>query len=593
MFRALRIAAVHPSKIVGGRCLATSSEFVQESPQLKNVFLEDTTLTSFFTRYVSKEDKPDIHDDLISFGARAATELLPLARQCEVEKPWIQHFDAYGKRVDKLHVSPAWHAMHNISAREGLIAIAYEDHGTYSRLYQACKLMLFASTSGLYSCPLAMTDGAVTILKFGAPSPVGDIALPHLLSRSESSFWTSGQWMTEKRGGSDVAAGTHTVAVGSGQLNSDHKLTGLKWFTSASDANIALTLARSTDSSGKPIPGGRGLSLYYVDVQENLKNGTITALRLKDKLGTRQLPTAELNLSDCVATKLSEDGRGIASISPMLTITRLHNSISSVSAMKRMVLLARDYSRRRTAFGKHIADFPLHLQTLARMEVETRGCTVMVLEVARLLSLREKGQATTEQEALLRLMVPLAKLYTGKQAVAVVSEGLEAFGGLGYLEDTGLPAMLRDAQVLSIWEGTTNILSLDVLRAMESTKREAFHAAIKFIKTTTESTGGAEASLGECCTTLAARTDAFCSAVSRLPVDAYPVAARDFAFSLSRLLIGSLLIDHAAWSKDEISIAAANRWCSRSDLVTLLSRSAYDASSQGMDSSLVFDGYLA
>ena len=172
----------------------------------------------------------------------------------------------------------------------------------------------------------------------------------------------------------------------------------------------------------------------------------LTLIRLKQKLGTKQLPTGELLLDGMQADLISPEGRGVASISPMLAITRLHNASASVSSMRRIISLARDYSHRRTAFGKLIRDHPLHVRTMAEMEVECRAGFVLFVEAARLLSLDEGGVATQQQQQLLRLLLPLLKLYTGKKCVQVVSEGLECFGGQGYMEDTGIPCILRDAQ---------------------------------------------------------------------------------------------------------------------------------------------------
>ena len=225
--------------------------------------------------------------------------------------------------------------------------------------------------------------------------------------------------------------------------------------------------------------GTRGLSLFYLETKD--EQGWYNNLEiqcLKNKLGTRQLPTAELLLDGTKARLVGEDGRGVAGIATMLTMTRIHNAIAAISGMRRVLQLSRDYSTKRFAFGKYIADHPLHMQTLARMEVETRGCTLLTLEVCRLLGLEECGMATSAEKHLLRILTPIVKLYTAKQVVATASEGLESFGGQGYIEDTGLPGILRDSQVLPIWEGTTNILSLDVLRALQKTGAEVSHAPV-------------------------------------------------------------------------------------------------------------------
>ncbi len=225
--------------------------------------------------------------------------------------------------------------MKSIGASEGLISIAYDrKHSIYSRLYQVLKLYLFAPSSGLFSCPLAMTDGAAKTLQ--PLSSTGDKlsqeVFRRLISRDSLLAWTSGQWMTERRGGSDVAQGTETIAAE--QPDSTYKLFGYKWFSSATDADVTITLARCHNrEQEKP---SKGLTMFLAKVRSDCGglNG-IEIHKLKDKLGTRQMPTAELLLDGCVAQKLSEDGRGIAEMSNMLNITRLHNALASVSNMRR------------------------------------------------------------------------------------------------------------------------------------------------------------------------------------------------------------------------------------------------------------------
>jgi alkylation response protein AidB-like acyl-CoA dehydrogenase len=264
--------------------------------------------------------------------------------------------------------------------------------------------------------------------------------------------------MTERSGGSDVS-GTSTEA----KLEQGcWRLYGTKWFTSATTSEIAVTLAKDPEAAGK-------LSLYLLQLRDaGGKPNAIFLHRLKDKLGTRALPTAELTLQGTPAVRIGEPGKGVKQIATVLNITRLYNAVSAVSYMRRGIALATDYARRRRAFGKLLIDQPLHRQTLEELEAEYTGALHLVLQLGVLLGRAEVGKASAAETMLLRLLTPVAKLYTAKQSIAVASEVLEAFGGAGYVEDTGLPRLLRDCQVLSIWEGTTNVLSLDVLRVLEN-----------------------------------------------------------------------------------------------------------------------------
>jgi alkylation response protein AidB-like acyl-CoA dehydrogenase len=238
------------------------------------------------------------------------------------------------------------------------------------------------------------------------------------------------------------------------------RLFGKKWFTSAITSQMALTLARPEGNG----PGGSGLAMFYVETHddEGRLNG-IRVERLKDKLGTRKVPTAELTLDGARAVLVGDTRHGTRNIEPMLTVTRAWNSVTSVSFMRRAMALARAYASQRRACGAKLDQLPLHVDPLAGLEAETRGAFLLAFELVELIGRQEAGELDDAQKALLRLITPIAKLLTAKQAVNVVSECIEAFGGAGYVEDTGLPLLLRDTQVLPIWEGTTNVLALDTV----------------------------------------------------------------------------------------------------------------------------------
>lgn len=560
-----------------------AGSFFQDGPRLQNQFDADNTLNEYIKRIVPKEVRHAFVPDLRNFGRRVTSDIYELHRACEASPPTLEQYDAWGARVDKIHTCAAWRQLHDISAAEGLVAIAYErKFGVHSRIYQVAKLYLFSASAGLYSCPLAMTDGAARTLELqldggrsGSSSNSSaheaelKEAYEHLISRDAAKFWTSGQWMTERAGGSDVADGTETVAVK--QDDGKYKLYGYKWFSSATDSDVALLLARCADSSGAVTAGTRGLATFFVrlrDGQGRLNGVQVT--RLKDKLGTRQLPTAELLLDGCVATRLSEEGRGVAGIAHMLTVTRIHNCVAAAAAMRRITALAADYSRRRRAFGKWLCDHPLHVATLAQMEVETRAATLLVLDLARLLGLEECGAATADERHLLRLLTPVAKLFTAKQAVAVVSEGLECFGGQGYMEDTGLPAMLRDAQVLPIWEGTTNVLSLDVFRAMKSGGGGVVRSFLTECNRRLQAVALCDNQEVVACTEL---LSAAVQQVSRFVTgtdvtttlwgqQVPELAARHLAIGLARVYAGVLLAEHASQTpSSDNNRTAMTRWC--------------------------------
>ncbi|NWX37962.1 ACD11 dehydrogenase, partial [Notiomystis cincta] len=512
----------------------------QEQPETGNQYLEDTLLRSYLKTHLPPKVLEEVHQDLERFGNRLLTKIQPLSWACERNPPVLRQYDAWGGRVDHIHTCSAWRRMKEISAEEGLIAEAYERrYSNWSRLYQAVKLYLFSSSSGGFSCPLAMTDGAAKVIEsLGIPGSLKS-AFDHLTSRNPEKFWTSGQWMTERRGGSDVANGTETVARK--QPDGTYRLYGFKWFTSAADSDVTLTLARIADADGQCTQGSRGLSLFFLRVwDEEGKLNSIQVQRLKDKLGTRQMATAELWLQGARAELISAEGRGVAAISSMLNITRIHNVIGAVASMRRMISLSRDYARKRMAFGKLLKDHPLHMQTIARMEVQVRGAFLLLMEIVRLLGLAETNLASEQDQLLLRLLIPVAKLYTGKQASAVAVEAMESFGGQGYMEDTGLPVMLRDTLVLSIWEGTTNILSLDVLRSLAKSQGQVMAVFLSTVQKKLELAAGTEDLAPAVHRTQEAIGSLrhFMGAAGSEQALTMELAARDLSYSLARIYTG-------------------------------------------------------
>jgi len=435
--------------------------FLQDPPRLTNTFAADAALGDVVARLLPADLHAPLLPEWRALGEAAAGRLAALAREAEADPPRHIPYDSWGARVDEIRVSPAWTALHRAAAEWGLTAIPYEGRlGRFARVHQFALLALYGPSSAVYTCHLAMTDGAARTLLEHAGADLAPRVVPHLTSRDPDRLWTSGQWMTERTGGSDVS---RTETVARRDAGGAWRLWGTKWFTSAITSEIALTLARP---EGAP-EGSAGLALFLVEQRnpDGTRNG-IRILRLKDKLGTRALPTAELALEGCRAEPVGDLGRGVKKITPLLNITRLHNAISACGMMARPLQLLRDYARRRVAFGSPLALKPLHRETVAGLQVEYEAALALTFDCARLLGKTEAGEASADERAVLRLLTPLAKLLTARQAVASAAEALEGFGGAGYVEDTGLPGWLRDAQVLPIWEGTTNVLSLDVLRAI-------------------------------------------------------------------------------------------------------------------------------
>ncbi|HEY3580333.1 MAG TPA: acyl-CoA dehydrogenase family protein, partial [Pyrinomonadaceae bacterium] len=466
---------------------------------------------------------------------------------------------AWGNRVDKIELTPLWRLAERIAVEHGVVATAYErKHGALSRVHQCALAYLFTPSTDIYSCPLAMTDGAARTLLASGNQELSDRAVPHLITREPSEFWTAGQWMTELTGGSDVGL-SETIAK-SGANSREFRLYGRKWFTSAINSQIALTLARP---EGNP-PGGRGLALFYLETRdEQGRPRNIEINRLKDKLGTRKVPTAELTLNGTPAQLVLGTTDGVRNIAPLLNITRLWNGISAVALMRRGVALAFDYARKRTAFGSTLAEKALHMDTLLGIQAEAEAAFHLAFYLAELTGRSEAGEIDEHDASLLRLLTPVMKLTTAKQAVSVASEVLESFGGAGYVEDTGLPMLLRDSQVLPIWEGTTNVLALDTLRALGDA--ESLDLLTSFAMRLFENLRDPQLiDLSRIVIASIEHAESWFKEAQATNRSHLEAGARRFALTLGRAIELALFIRHAQWSQDheqdQQSAAAAQRF---------------------------------
>jgi len=465
----------------------------QPGPRLGNTFLEDEALQRYLRVFLgrvgaSQEQQRRVEADLTKFGDKCAGEYMVQADNAERFKPQHEQFNQWGQRVDRVLTSEGWKFFKRESAIEGLIALPYENGSSaVNRMHQVVKLMMFSPSSGMFSCPLAMTDGAALELKGilekkKLPEKTLtelDESYKRLTSRDPAKFWTSGQWFTEKMGGSDLTRAVQTVAVPRNHDAGDHALSGYKWFTSAIDSDMTLTFGQIVDNVSEELNTERKpLSLFYlrtrkdpalVDEDEIAENtelplNNIHVVRLKDKMATRQLPTAELVLEDSSAFLISEEGSGVREVQPMLLLTRLHNAISSVAYMVRVRSLAVDFACQRKAFSAHIVDKPLHVQSLAEFDLDTRGNILFLFEFARLVgTCTDEREGSPHEQSLLRALGSLLKAFTALECVRLMREGVELFGAVGVMENH-ISTLFRDSQVMPIWEGTTNTLSLDLLR---------------------------------------------------------------------------------------------------------------------------------
>src|ERR1051326_4807935 len=393
---------------------------------------------------------------LASMGERAAIDVAPLAQIADRNTPQLVTHDPRGNRINRIDYHPSYREMQKVAYGSGVIAMKYasHDHSADAPFVGFALGYLFAMAEmGLY-CPLCMTDGVAHALTRHGTREQIDRVVPRLASTNLDTLWTGGMFLTERAGGSDVGA-NETIAR-------DGRLTGQKWFCSNVDADAVLATARPEGAE----PGIRGMRTYLLLTRGN---EGITIDRLKDKLGVRSMPTGEVTLRDAPADEIGD----FHVIAEMMNLSRLYNAVASVAVIGRAIHEARWYIERRRAFGRNVIDHPLANETLLQLEAEHLGALVLTFDTVD--AFRRASNGDIDAFRLLRILIPIAKAVTGKLAVPCVSEAMELIGGNGYIEDWVMPRLLRDAQVLPIWEGTTNILVLDTLRV---SRKERSHALL-------------------------------------------------------------------------------------------------------------------
>ena len=407
----------------------------------------------------------------------AANEGAAWAAQADRNPPKLITHDRTGERIDEIDYHHAYRRLQQLGYGGGVVAASYDPQLAPER-GEAPKALTFGlgylfgqAEAGLY-CPICMTDGAAYLLsKFGTPELKARF-IPRLGTTDMDKVFTGAMFLTEKQGGSDVGQITTVARGGKGLPGETVQLFGDKWFCSNVDADVVMILARPEGA----VAGTRGLALYVLPRHlENGKRNAYRVNRIKDKLGERSFPSGEVTLEGATAYLLGGPGEGFQQMTVMLNLSRLYNAIASVAVMRRAVVESIAWAEERVAFGKKVIDHPLMAETLMDMACEQRLALNWAFRGVNLMDKIEGGRASEEERRALRMLTPLLKYVLGKLAVSICSEGVEALGGNGYIEDWPLARVLRDAQVLPIWEGTTNILVLDTFRAL---RKESGHEAL-------------------------------------------------------------------------------------------------------------------
>jgi putative acyl-CoA dehydrogenase len=446
------------------------------------------------------------------------------ARQADGNPPVLRTHDRYGHRIDEVEFHPAWHALLGVAIEHGLHALPWCEPRAGVHAARAAGFYLWQQVEAGHGCPVSMTHAAVPALRAAAPELAKEwepklTALdydPGLRPPSGKAGALCGMAMTEKQGGSDVRANTtRAVPVG----GEEYLLTGHKWFCSAPMSDAFLVLAQA--------PGGLSCFLLPRVLPDGSRN-RFHLQRLKDKLGNRANASSEVELSDALAWLVGEEGRGVRAIIEMVNHTRLDCVLGSAGLMRQAAVQAAHHTAHRAAFGRRLAEQPLMRNVLADLAVESEAATALALRVAG--SFDRAGQDEHERR-IRRLVTAVAKYWVCKRAPTVVAEALECLGGNGYVEESGMPRLYREAPLNSIWEGAGNVNSLDVLRAVA---REP--ETLEAVRTELAAARGGDA-----------RLDAFLDRLDReLAVTTdLEVRARRLVESVALALQGALLVRNA------------------------------------------------
>ncbi|KOT74598.1 acyl-CoA dehydrogenase [Streptomyces rimosus subsp. pseudoverticillatus] len=505
--------------------MTLTHEVVNQAPPLTGFSAaDDPALLAALRRAGAGWGEPEVRE----LGALAGTEAVQeQSRMAEEQPPRLRTHDRFGHRIDEVEFHPAWHQLMAVAVERGLHAAPWADDRPGAHLVRAAKFYVWSQAEPGHGCPISMTYAAVPALR--AEPDLAAQYEPLLASRTydyglrpplAKSGLIAGMSMTEKQGGSDVRANT-TRAVPAG--DGTYRITGHKWFTSAPMSDVFLVLAQTAE----------GLSCFLLPrvLPDGTRNG-MRLMRLKDKLGNRSNASSEIEYEDAVAWPVGEPGRGVRTIVEMVNMTRLDCVIGSAAGMRAGLRQALHHTAYRHAFGRALAEQPLMRAVLADLAIESEAATTLAMRLATAVDGAQAGDAG--EAALRRLALAVGKYWVCKRGSAHAAEALECLGGNGYVEESGMPRIYREAPLLSIWEGSGNVAALDVLRALakEPASLDAYFAEV-------DAAAGADR-----------RLDAAVAGVRKTlgtlgDPDQAQRAARSLAERMALALQGALLVQHS------------------------------------------------
>lgn len=436
----------------------------------ENFFESDIILQDYIQKYIPDHARKFIVPKWLKTGERAACEMDELSIQADQNGPELIKRDKWGEDLNEIRFHPAYWKLMDVAVESWMMRIKWDSQ--YRSRFAGYSHSLGFISGYLYSlsemgqyCPLCMTDGAARLIDCYADDETRKRILPGFSSQNGRSLTTGAMYLTEKSGGSDVGANLMKAIHEKGRW---YRLYGEKWFCSNANADVAMVLARTDPEK----PGTRGLSLFLHE--KILEDGTPNQpeiIRVKEKMGVRSMASAECQFNGQKALLIGDEFEGMKMMLDMINLSRIYNSVAGVSGTRRALIEAYQFVTNRRAFGSNLMDHALIREKLHELGALHVGNFLLVWRMLRALDRSDMGDEKESQ--LLRMIIPMAKWWSAETSVYVARESMELMGGIGYIEDQVMPKLFRDVNVLPIWEGSGNIIVLDMLRAME--KSEGMH----------------------------------------------------------------------------------------------------------------------
>lgn len=444
-----------------------------------NFYVEDHNLHELLKKHLDKEFFQWANKELTGFGELCANEFDKRAVHTDREgQPRLIKYDAYGNDISHVWVNEGYKQTVKDTYHKGIVGYLHkpipelERKGNY--IYSYAQGYLLSQTEAGFYCPVTLSMAAAFLVERYADESLKEKYLPHLLSTGETELYEGATFLTERQGGSDVGANV----VKAVKEDEHYRIYGEKYFASnAGQCGVTTILARI---EGAP-SGSKGLSLFLVPWKnEDGTNNGLSIRRLKDKLGVRAVPSGEVEFDGAKAFLIGDASRGFYYMMEALNLSRICNAVASVGIMRRAYTEAKQYAENRPAFGHYLTNYPMIQETLSKLaavqEVQTSAVFDLISLFDRVIG---KENGTNEEQNLVRLLIAILKMRTAEEAIHFSHEAIELHGGNGYIEDFVTPRLLRDAQVLTVWEGSANILGLEVLRLL---KKNVFPTFISFIE---------------------------------------------------------------------------------------------------------------